>query len=137
MKARFQILRREVRSWQLYDVVSIANTLVILHNDIVSMQQNGGFRDEAGGENVITEFLNDHGQAKTEAENEYKENRRCAQSEIGMDWEEHVVRWIANELQYTYFESSVELEAELIRYHAEKGHDVGLPYHEGQILLGR
>lgn len=44
-----------------------------------------------------------------------------------MDWEEQVVRWIVNDLQYTDFESSVELEAKLISYSGESGNDVGLP----------
>lgn len=44
-----------------------------------------------------------------------------------MDWVEQVVRWSGNGVQYTDFETFVELEAKLVKYHAEVGHDVGLP----------
>lgn len=57
VKGQFQILRRQIRSWELEDVVVIVNTFVILHNLIVRMTQNGDFRDEANGENLTTKFL--------------------------------------------------------------------------------
>lgn len=107
--------------------MSIAHRCVILHNVIVRMQQTGDFRDEAGGEDLITEFLNDNGQEKNDAAMEYEENRRRRQSKITMDSEEKVVRWILNDIHYTYLESFVELQAEFIRHHDEIGHDAGLP----------
>lgn len=72
LKARFHILPREIRSWELDDVVSIAETCIILHSLIVRMQQNGYFLEEAGGENLITEFLNKEVQEAKEAAVEYE-----------------------------------------------------------------
>lgn len=44
-----------------------------------------------------------------------------------MDWEKKLVMWVVNDSNYTYFDTFVELESELIQCHHEIGHDVGLP----------
>lgn len=49
IKGILQILRREIQSWELDEVVLIANTCAVRHNLIVRMQQIGDFRDEADG----------------------------------------------------------------------------------------
>lgn len=67
VKRRFQILGREIKSWELYDNVNIADTFVILHNIIVRTQQSGDFDDEVGGEHMTMEFMNDDGEAGNEA----------------------------------------------------------------------
>lgn len=75
----------------------------------------------------------DHGvtgnrwQARVEAVIEYEENRLRIQSEIEMDWYEQVLRWILNDITYTYFRAFAALETELIWYYAETGYDAWLP----------
>lgn len=48
-KARFKILRREQRSWEMDDIVAIENACVIFHNLMVRMQQNGDFETRLEG----------------------------------------------------------------------------------------
>lgn len=57
INGRFQIFQREIGSLEFEDVVMVANTCVILHYIIVPMQQNGDFRDEADGVNLITQCM--------------------------------------------------------------------------------
>lgn len=101
----FKVLPREIRSWALDEILNITNTCVILHTLIDRMQQNGTVRDEVGGEKLIKEFLNRYEQERTEAEIEYEDIRRRRRLEVVINWEEQVVGWIVNDMQYTYFEA--------------------------------
>lgn len=107
--------------------MSIANTCDILHNRIDLMQQNGDFRDEVGGADLITNVLYVDEDARKEAAFHYEETARPTRSEIMMDSELHVVRWMSNDMQYTDYDKCVEIEEEVITCHAEIGHDVWLP----------
>lgn len=73
---------------------------------------------------LIMEFLKSDEQVRLEAATEYEDNRRRIKTELTMDLEEQVVTWIIDDIQYADFTSFVELETELIQYHAETGHDV-------------
>lgn len=57
LQSRFEILRKEMRNWDLIDIVDISNTCVFIHNMIVKMQQEGLFHDKAGNTNVVTELI--------------------------------------------------------------------------------
>jgi len=127
LKGRFQILRRELKVWELDDIILISKTCVILHNLIVRMQQNGDFRDEAAGANLITEFLGTDETSATIAATEYETNCQRIEDEVRDEWEQQVVRWTVNDRQYMDYNTFVCLETELINYHTATGHDVGLP----------
>ena len=100
---------------------------MILHNLIVRMQQNGDFRDEAAGANLITEFLGTDETSATIAATEYETNCQRIEDEVRDEWEQQVVRWTVNDRQYMDYNTFVCLETELINYHTATGHDVGLP----------
>lgn len=57
LQARFAILRRELKQWDIIDILNISNSCVILHNMIVRIQQEGCFYEEVGESDVITELL--------------------------------------------------------------------------------
>lgn len=40
LQARFGILRRELKQWDIIDILNISNACIILHNMIVRMQQD-------------------------------------------------------------------------------------------------
>ena len=44
-----------MRGWDVEDVMKTSQAYVIMHNMIVRMQQNGDFRNEAGGQDLIRE----------------------------------------------------------------------------------
>lgn len=56
LKNRFQMWRLEMMIWELEEVINVAQACIILQNLIVQMHQNGELRDEAVGDNMITEF---------------------------------------------------------------------------------
>lgn len=58
------------------------------------MQQNGDFREEASGQNLINDFLENDWEAKTEAVLEYEYNLLRIQSELVVDSEHKFVRLI-------------------------------------------
>ena len=116
VQSRFEILRRELRKWELDDVVTIANACMILHNLIVRMQVNGDFRDEAGGSNLITEFYNTDVETAQQAAADYAEARNRIREEVVHDWHQQMVRMMINDVQFTSFNSFVELEDELIAH---------------------
>lgn len=76
LKTTFQILRRELMMWELDDVISVAQTCIILHNLLVRMQRNGDFKYEAGDEYFISEFYECDESVADEAAAEYEVNRQ-------------------------------------------------------------
>lgn len=66
-------------------------------------------------------------QAAGDAENSYAENQRRLRSELTMDGGGQLPRLVVTDSKYTYFYTSIEMEGELINYHHEVGHDLGLP----------
>lgn len=127
---QFKIPWREIRAWELGDVVNIADTCIILHNFIVRMQQSGDFRDEGNGADMVTEFINDDVEKSMIAAVEYEDNRRRIREKVHMDWEQQIQWWIVNDARYMDYEGFVELETEFITYHREA--DFDWRYWEGQ-----
>lgn len=78
------------------------------------MKQNGEFRDEAGGEELISEFYSRDYDGATEDSTDYEARRRIIRKETATDWEDRAFRWVMNDVQYMKFESFVRLQAELI-----------------------
>lgn len=91
------------------------------------MQQNGYFPDKCYGVYLITEFREGDQQAKMEANIKYEDTGRHTRNEITMDFEEQVVGWIIHDIWFTYLNAFAYLKTELIRFHLETGHDIGLP----------
>lgn len=75
------------------------------------MQQNGDFRDEAEGEECITQFFNEDVDVMTEAAAKYANNRRWTEEEVCMKWEQQFVRWIVKRSIYIEYEAFIEWEA--------------------------
>lgn len=57
MKGRLKILRLDIRSYYLANVMFIVNTCVILHDLVFRIKQNRDFEDEADGDYLITQLL--------------------------------------------------------------------------------
>lgn len=66
---------------ELDDVVVVAQMCIILHQLIVQMQQNGDFKDEGGGENLIVWFYERDQGASTEAIIVYESNTKLIRQE--------------------------------------------------------
>ena len=74
------------------DVVKISQVCVIMHNMIVRMQQNGDFRKEAGGHDLIREFYNTDMESTRISREEYAQNRVRKRSGTIRNWQEEVDR---------------------------------------------
>lgn len=59
---------------ELDDVIRVAQNCTILHTLIARMQQNGDFRDETGGVDIISKFDEREEGAAAEATAEYEAN---------------------------------------------------------------
>ena len=101
LQSRFEILRREMRGWDVEEVVKISQACVIMHNLIVRMQQNGDFRNEAGGQNLIREFYNTDMESTRISREEYAQNRVRNRSGTIRNWQEEVARMVLMEQLYT------------------------------------
>lgn len=99
MKSYFQILRREIRVWEVEDIIVVADACIRLHKRIVSMQQNGEFSEEAGGHNLITEVYEHDLQYAQEAAVEYQNMLIAIAENFGDTWQEHVISMIINDVQ--------------------------------------
>ena len=75
IRSKFEILRPEMRGWDVEDVVKISQICVIMHNMIVRLQQNGDFRNEAGGQDLIREFYNTDMESTRMSGEHYARNR--------------------------------------------------------------
>ena len=114
LQSRFEILRREMRGWDVEDVVKISQVCVIMHNMIVRMQQNGDFREEAGGQDLIREFYNTDMESTRISREEYAQNRIRNRSGTIRNWQEEVDRMVLMEQLYTGRYLFFEREDELI-----------------------
>ena len=103
-----------MRNWNLDDIVCVSESCCILHNMIVRIHQNGEFRNEADGINVITEFYNvDREQSRIAAE-EYQENRIWNREEVVHHWQDNVYRMIIGDHLWCNRRIFHKLECELI-----------------------
>lgn len=120
LQSRFEILRREIRKWDLIDIIDISNTCVILHNLIVRMQQEGLFDAELEwGENVVIELIqmvdNERNQSKL-SQQEYQQNIVLADARMSTNPEQQIDELLLRELQMTDTDAHHQLMAELITH---------------------
>jgi hypothetical protein len=115
LQSRFEILRREIRCWELDDIISIANTCMILHNMIVRMHMNGDFDDEADGINLITEFYAHDDGERARAAEDYERNRLQNREQVLANWQAEVTRIFIQEQHHTNRRLFKVREYELIR----------------------
>lgn len=115
LQTRFEILRREIRKWELDSIIQITNVCVLLHNMIIRMHQNGEFEEEAGGINVVTELLEEEEQMRGESYMEFEENRRIIEQQIVPNVDEEIERLLVREMMLTSQDGHMELMEEMIR----------------------
>lgn len=79
------------------------DVILVAHNLIVRMQQNGYFRDNTGVDYLISEFYVRDQDAEATAE--YEANRQRNRENTATDWDEQTFRCVINDVQYMDFES--------------------------------
>lgn len=85
-------------------------------NIIVPMKINGYFPDEAGGMDLITECFSNDFELVAQYAAEYEAQRIRILNEVVAYWKKQVIRMLINDVQYTIFDSYVQLEKELIAH---------------------
>ena len=74
LQTRFEILRREFKTWDKELIISVTNVCVILNNMIVRMHQKGELLDEVGNINVVSEMLEEEEERLGIVHEEYDAN---------------------------------------------------------------
>ncbi len=101
LQSRFGILRLEFETWDLDNIISIANTCVILHNMIVRMQQDGEFFEEVGDINVVTELLEKENLNVVLSREEYDHNICLSNETLQRGIEDVIDDLVMNEIELT------------------------------------
>lgn len=89
--------------WELDDFIFVAQAFLILHNSIVRMQRNSDFRDESGGENLITAFQYRDRATAAGAAPEYEANHQRIRRKLQRIGGREALKCVMNDVQYMEF----------------------------------
>lgn len=109
LQSRFEILRREVRVWDLIYILAYSNTCIILHNMIVRILQEGAFSEEVGDVDVVSELFLQQLTFTVENRRKYRQNVIVANSLTASDAQGRLDDLLLRELELTYTHSHDKL----------------------------
>ena len=114
LHTRFEILRREFKTWDRDVIIAVTNVCVILNNIIVRMQQKGEFLDETGPIDVVSELLEEEEQRLGIQRDEYDVNLANMAEFIIDDEEAEIERLLFEEYCLTNVEGHHSLTDDVI-----------------------
>ena len=126
LQTRFEILRREFKTWDEDIIISVTNVCVILNNIIVRMQQRGDFIDEIGPIDAVTELLEEELTRLGIQEEEYAVNLADMEELIVDDENDEMERLLFEEFCITNVEGHHSLTDEVIELVRRRRTDVEL-----------
>ena len=126
LQTRFEILRREFKTWDKSIIISVTNVCVILNNIVVRMQQRGDFLDEMGPIDAVTELLEEELTRLGIQEEEYAVNLADMEELIVDDENDEMERLLFEEFCITNVEGHHSLTDEVIELVRRRRTDVEL-----------
>ena len=126
LQTRFEILRREFKTWDKDIIISVTNVCVILNNIVVRMQQRGDFLDEIGPIDAVTELLEEELTRLGIQEEEYAVNLADMEELIVDDENDEMERLLFEEFCITNVEGHHSLTDEVIELVRRRRTDVEL-----------
>lgn len=114
LQARFGVLRRENRRWDVNEVVGISNACVVLHNMLVNLISLGGLNAEENDGNVLTELYDEDEEMFPELYGQNLNDEPNVENEVHINVEAYMEEVMVQEFVMTSITAHKTLMEELV-----------------------